>query len=79
MNSAQRMPVLFIGHGNPMNATPFVVEWRETAVTIPRSKAILCISAHWETDGTKVTDDPVAIFADQVLLESISMQSVKIG
>ncbi|MFZ4859844.1 MAG: 4,5-DOPA dioxygenase extradiol [Desulfuromonadaceae bacterium] len=52
------MPVLFIGHGNPMNAiedSPFVAAWRETAATIPRPKAILCISAHWETDGTKVT------------------------
>jgi len=52
------MPVLFIGHGNPMNAiedTPFAAEWREIAVTIPRPMAILCISAHWETDGTFVT------------------------
>jgi 4,5-DOPA dioxygenase extradiol len=52
------MPVLFIGHGNPMNAieeTPFVAAWRETAATIPRPQAILSISAHWETDGARVT------------------------
>jgi 4,5-DOPA dioxygenase extradiol len=52
------MPVLFIGHGNPMNAieeTPFAAIWRETAATIPRPKAILSVSAHWETDGTRVT------------------------
>jgi 4,5-DOPA dioxygenase extradiol len=52
------MPVLFIGHGNPMNAienTPFVTAWKKTAIAIPRPKAILCISAHWETDGTLVT------------------------
>jgi 4,5-DOPA dioxygenase extradiol len=58
MTSALRMPVLFIGHGNPMNAieeTPFTAEWRKIAVTIPRPKAILCVSAHWETDGTLVT------------------------
>jgi 4,5-DOPA dioxygenase extradiol len=61
MTSALRMPVLFIGHGNPMNAieeTPFTAIWREIAVTIPRPKAILCVSAHWETDGTKVTAMP---------------------
>ena len=52
------MPVLFIGHGNPMNAleeTPFAAAWRETAATIPRPQAILSVSAHWETDGTRVT------------------------
>ena len=39
MNSAERMPVLFIGHGNPMNAieeSPFTKAWREEAVKIPR-------------------------------------------
>ena len=58
MTSALRMPILFIGHGSPMNAieeTPFTAEWRKIAMTIPRPKAILCISAHWETDGTMVT------------------------
>jgi 4,5-DOPA dioxygenase extradiol len=52
------MPVLFIGHGNPMNAieeTPFAAAWRKTAERITRPKVILCVSAHWETDGTKVT------------------------
>jgi 4,5-DOPA dioxygenase extradiol len=58
MTSVQRMPVLFIGHGNPMNAieeNPFTKAWREEAAKIPRPKAILSVSAHWETDGTKVT------------------------
>ena len=52
------MPVLFVGHGNPMNAveeTSFAAAWREEAGRIPRPKAILCISAHWETNGAKVT------------------------
>jgi len=52
------MPVLFVGHGNPMNAieeTVYAQAWRDTAATIPRPKAILCISAHWETEGTFVT------------------------
>ena len=54
----QRMPVLFVGHGNPMNAieeTPFVADWRETAAKLPQPRAILCVSAHWETEGTFVT------------------------
>lgn len=58
MTTEQQMPTLFIGHGNPMNAieeTPFGAAWREQAESIPRPKAILCVSAHWETDGTKVT------------------------
>jgi 4,5-DOPA dioxygenase extradiol len=52
------MPVLFIGHGSPMNAieeNPFVDRWRNVAKSIPKPRAILCISAHWETKGTFVT------------------------
>lgn len=58
MNSAERMPVLFIGHGNPMNAieeSAFTKAWQEEALKIPYPKAILSVSAHWETDGSKVT------------------------
>lgn len=54
----QKMPVIFIGHGSPMNAIEdnrFVRGWHEAAQKIPRPKAILCISAHWETWGTLVT------------------------
>jgi 4,5-DOPA dioxygenase extradiol len=56
--SSELMPVLFIGHGSPMNAiaeNEFVNTWRELGKTIPRPDAILCISAHWETKGTFVT------------------------
>jgi 4,5-DOPA dioxygenase extradiol len=52
------MPVLFAGHGSPMNAieeNEFVTGFRQIAGTIPRPNAILCISAHWETRGTYVT------------------------
>jgi 4,5-DOPA dioxygenase extradiol len=52
------MPVLFLGHGSPMNAieeNEFVKGWRHVGTTLPRPKAILCISAHWETRGTYVT------------------------
>ncbi len=53
-----KMPVLFVGHGSPMNAieeNEFVKGWRDIALTIPRPRAVLCISAHWETYGTHVT------------------------
>ena len=52
------MPVLFIGHGSPMNAigeNEFVAGWRAVVQTFPKPNAILCISAHWETRGTFVT------------------------
>ena len=52
------MPVLFIGHGSPMNAiedNQFSRGWRELARTLPRPDAILCVSAHWETAGARVT------------------------
>ena len=55
------MPALFIGHGNPMNAieeSVYVEAWREVAASIPQPEAILCISAHWETEGTFVTAMP---------------------
>lgn len=52
------MPVLFAGHGNPMNAieeNDFVNGFRKAAAAIPRPNAVLCVSAHWETNGTFVT------------------------
>jgi len=56
--NTSKMPVLFLGHGSPMNAieeNEFVAEFRNVAKTIPIPNAILCISAHWETKGTYVT------------------------
>jgi 4,5-DOPA dioxygenase extradiol len=53
-----RMPVLFLGHGSPMNAieeNEFVQGFRKVGSEVPRPQAILCISAHWETRGTQVT------------------------
>lgn len=55
-----RMPVLFVGHGNPMNAladNDITHGWRQMAEGL-HPKAILCISAHWETAGTRVTMAP---------------------
>ena len=55
---ASPMPVLFIGHGSPMNAietNEFSLGWQTIGKTIPTPRAVLCISAHWETKGTFVT------------------------
>jgi 4,5-DOPA dioxygenase extradiol len=57
-NSTAKMPVLFLGHGSPMNAieeNEFVKGFRQVGKEIPYPNAILCISAHWETKGTWVT------------------------
>lgn len=54
----ERMPALFVGHGNPMNAIEdniFTRGFESIAKELPRPNAILCISAHWETRGTFVT------------------------
>lgn len=56
--STETMPVLFLGHGSPMNAlqqNEFSKGWQDTGKSLPTPKAILCISAHWETKGTFVT------------------------
>jgi 4,5-DOPA dioxygenase extradiol len=53
-----KMPVLFVGHGSPMNAiedNEFTLRWRQMGKDIPTPKAILVISAHWLTRGTRIT------------------------
>lgn len=57
-STTDKMPVLFLGHGSPMNAieeNQFVAGFRDLAKSLPQPNAILCISAHWYTKGTKVT------------------------
>jgi 4,5-DOPA dioxygenase extradiol len=52
------MPIVFVGHGSPMNAIEqnnFNATWKEISKDISTPKAIMVISAHWETVGTKVT------------------------
>lgn len=61
-----KMPVLFVGHGNPMNAierNEFHRSWHELGRRLPKPKGVLCISAHWETRGVHVTatDTPETI------------------
>ena len=56
--NTEKMPVLFLGHGSPMNAieeNQFVQGFRNISKEIPIPNAILCISAHWFTNGTFVT------------------------
>ena len=56
--TTQKMPMLFLGHGSPMNAiteNAFTASWNQLGESLPMPSAILCISAHWETSGTFVT------------------------
>ena len=60
------MPVLFIGHGSPMNGiedNEFSQRWKAMAKEIPVPKAVLVISAHWLSKGTRITamDSPKTI------------------
>ena len=59
-----RMPVLFAGHGSPMNAiedNPFSERWKTLSDEIPRPKAILSVSAHWFTRGLCVCDSALPL------------------
>jgi len=63
----KRMPVLFVGHGSPMNAiedNTYSRAWTALGTTLEKPKAILSISAHWFTRGTKVNDstNPTMIY-----------------
>jgi 4,5-DOPA dioxygenase extradiol len=56
--SGDLMPVVFVGHGNPMNAisnNAFTEGWRSISAAMPRPDSILCVSAHWYVRGTRVT------------------------
>lgn len=58
MNTNARMPVLFVGHGSPMNAiedNSWRRAWQRLGTELPRPRAILCVSAHWATRGAAVT------------------------
>src|SRR6266853_2037502 len=61
-----RMPVVFFGHGSPMNTlerNQYTESWRKLGNSIPKPKADLCVAAHWYTEGTAVTamDKPKTI------------------
>lgn len=70
LKKSERMPVLFVGHGSPMNALPgneYFQSWQalgaEFGSKMPRPQLILCISAHWLTEGWWLTamDKPKTI------------------
>ena len=52
------MPAIFFGHGNPMNAleeNEWTEAWSSIGESIPRPRAVVCVSAHWYLPGTFVT------------------------
>jgi 4,5-DOPA dioxygenase extradiol len=56
-NNMSSMPVVFVGHGSPMNAiedNSYTRAWKEMAKDIPRPESIVSISAHWYTNGTRI-------------------------
>jgi 4,5-DOPA dioxygenase extradiol len=58
--SADRLPVLFVGHGSPMNAivdNAWARGFQALGASVPRPSAILAISAHWYVDATLVTNN----------------------
>ena len=63
----KRMPILFVGHGSPMNTlndNKYIEEWKQLGQKLPKPKAILAISAHWYTRGDYVTghENPPQIY-----------------
>lgn len=61
LRPSPKMPVLFVGHGNPMNAildNDITRMWGSVGSNLPKAQAIVVISAHWLTKGTHITDAP---------------------
>ena len=58
MATAQRFPAIFFGHGNPMNAladNEYTRAWRALGESLPKPRAVLCVSAHWYLPATALT------------------------
>jgi 4,5-DOPA dioxygenase extradiol len=61
LQPSPKMPVIFVGHGNPMNAVldnDITRTWSSVGNSLPDAQAIVVISAHWLTNGTHITDAP---------------------
>lgn len=61
LQPSPKMPVLFVGHGNPMNAildNDITRNWHKVGTNLPDAQAFVVISAHWLTEGTHITDAP---------------------
>lgn len=59
LKGSDRMPLVFLGHGSPMNAiedNAYSRSWEELGRALPRPQAILVVSAHWMTHGTTLVD-----------------------
>jgi 4,5-DOPA dioxygenase extradiol len=59
LSLSPRMPIVFLGHGSPMNAledTAYSAAWRGLGKSLPRPSAILFVSAHWMSSGTTLVD-----------------------
>ena len=59
LKATDRLPVVFLGHGSPMNAiedTVYSRSWSDLGASLPRPQAILVVSAHWMTQGTTLVD-----------------------
>ncbi|HRK42795.1 MAG TPA: class III extradiol ring-cleavage dioxygenase, partial [Gemmobacter sp.] len=55
LKTSDKMPLVFLGHGSPMNAiedNPYARSWAALGQNLPRPQAILVVSAHWMTRGT---------------------------
>jgi 4,5-DOPA dioxygenase extradiol len=58
MLPSSRLPAIFFGHGNPMNAVSanvYTKAWAAIGASLPRPQAIVCVSAHWYVPGSAVT------------------------
>lgn len=58
MSASERLPVIFFGHGNPMNALAdnvYTRGWRQICDSFSKPRAVLCVSAHWYVPYTAVT------------------------
>lgn len=61
MSTVPRLPAVFVGHGNPMNAladNEYTRAWRSLGASIAKPRAVLSISAHWYVPYTAVTAMP---------------------
>ena len=69
-NDMSKMPMIFAGHGSPMNAIEdnrYTRGWKEMGKKIPRPESIVSISAHWYTQGTKIMNEekPKTVYDQQ--------------
>ena len=59
LKASERMPAVFIGHGNPMlalNPNHYTQRWSKLGEALPRPQAVLVISAHWMSQGSTLVD-----------------------